>query len=207
MAQNQIKHVNKDFLLSACSDKAKRDTRIKEAHDVQCATLEKYTAVGTVLDVGAASGFFMKAAKDRGWKIYGNEISWPAIAWAKTNYNIDIDYGFLEEIQLDDNFFDAVVLWNTLEHTFNPKTTLEICYKALKINGLILIKVPNNKTGSELNKHYERVHLFEFTDLCLSTNLNKIGFKKIEPIKYEICPNYGVTSATYLYKKYETSTD
>lgn len=201
MSEEQVKETNKNFLLSACTVEKNRKARIKEAHEVQCVALEKYIDIGYIYDVGAASGFFLKAAMDRGWQVGGNEISVKGIAWAKENYNIDLDYGFFENIDLPNEYYNAVVMWNTLEHTHNPKTTLETCYRILKPGGLVLIKVPNNKTEQELNRYYETVHLFEFTNECLAAHLNAMGFKELESNYRDICPNYGVVAATYLYRK------
>lgn len=201
MDEFQIKEINKNFLLSACKNENTRMLRIKEAHDVQLALIEKYVDVGYVYDVGAASGFFMKAAFDKGWIAHGNDISSKAIKWAKDNYNFKIDYGFLEEQVIENGFYNAVVLWNTLEHTHNPKTTLEKCYNILKTNGVILIKVPNNKTAFELNRNYESVHLFEFTDECLVKHLNAIGFEELYINRNDVCPNYGVVAAIYLFRR------
>jgi SAM-dependent methyltransferase len=201
MDEEQIKETNKNFLLSACKVEKNRIARIKEAHEVQCEAIERHVNVGAVYDVGAASGFFLKAARDRGWEIGGNEVSEKGIEWAKENYNMDLDYGFLEEINLPDNYYDAVVLWNTLEHTHNPYTTLEVCHRILKPGGVILIKVPNNHTANELNRHYESVHLFEFTHECLHGHLINMGFEGLEANFRDVCPNYGVVAATYLYRK------
>ena len=201
MSEEKVKDTNKNFLLSACHNPKNREGRLREADELQCTTLEKYIGVGRVYDIGSASGFFLKAAKDRGWEVYGNEISTKAIEWEKENYNIDLDYGFFEETDVADNHFDAVVLWNTLEHTHNPKTTLDKCNDVLREGGLIYIKVPNNHTAQELNKNYEPVHLFEFTDDCLMKHLEAAGFEEVEVEKRDVCPNYGVVAARYVYRK------
>ena len=201
MSEEKVKDTNKNFLLSACHNPKNRESRLKEADELQCTTLERYINVGRIYDVGAASAFFLKAAKDRGWEVYGNEISTKAIEWAKENYDIDLDYGFFEEVELEKESFNSVVLWNSLEHTHNPKTTLDKCYSILKPGGLIYIKVPNNHTAQELNKNYELVHLFEFTDECLMKHLEAAGFEEVEVEKRDICPNYGVVALRCLYRK------
>lgn len=201
MTELEVKNTNKNFLLSACHNSKTRESRINEAKNFQLKLLEEYGNVGKVYDVGAAGGFFLYAARENGWEIGGNEISIAAIKWAKSNFNIDLDYGFFEEITLSEDYYDAVVLWNTLEHTHNPKTTLEKCYSILKKEGLLFIKVPNKKTAKELKTQYETVHLFEFTDECLCKHLDSIGFKKMWLEPNDVNPKSGVVAAIYLYKK------
>lgn len=202
MSQEEILNKNRNFLLSACKKDPFNNARIDEALDVQMKTLIEFSGIknGKVFDVGAASGFFMYAAKLCGWEADGNEISEAAIKWAKSNYNIDIRYGFVEYLDLPNDYYDAVVLWNTLEHTYNPKITLMKCRDILKFNGLLYIKVPNKITINELNTFYERVHLYEFTTNCLHNNLAKLGFKKIF-IKIVETARPGLLAAVYLYRK------
>lgn len=200
MTASQVKELNRNFLLGACVDINKRKGRIANAN-LQCAVLEKYISVGKLYDVGCSGGFFMKASIDRGWQASGNEVSLKSIEWAKNNYGFNIDYGVLEEIDHPSNYYDAVVLWNTLEHTHNPYTTIVTCYNMLRKDGLIHIKVPNKKTAKELKDHYERVHLFEFTDECLTYHLKNLGFEEIEMHRKIIENDRGIVAAVYLYRK------
>jgi len=198
---DKLKDSCRNQMLRACSDAEKERGRIIAA-DIQLNKLEEHIKCGRVYDVGAAGGFFMKAAHDRGWEVRGNEISEKAIAWAKKHYNIEIDYGFLEEIKHAWGTYDAVVIWNTLEHTYNPLETLVTAWAMLKPEGLIYIKVPNKKTPAALNKFYERAHLYEFTEECLSQHLEALKFQHIERwLGYN--PKSGVPDCEYLYRKEE----
>ena len=195
----KLKDDCRNQMLRACSDSTKEASRISDAN-VQLNTLEEYVTSGAIYDVGAAGGFFMKVAQDRGWEVYGNEISESAIAWAKERYGITIDYGFLEEIPLTWDSFDVVVIWNTLEHTYNPYDTLTVARAMLKPNGFIYIKVPNKKTPKALNKFYEKAHLYEFTEECLSLYLDALEFQCVERW-VGINPNSHVPFCDYLYRK------
>jgi len=198
-SKSALKIKNKGFLLSTCQRENPGEDRIKNA-DKQLDVLERHVSPGIVYDVGAAAGFFMKAARDRGWTVYGNEISERAIEWAKNHYGINIDYGFLEDLAIPESHFDAVVLWNILEHTYNPKATLEVCRKILKSGGLIFIRVPNKKTKEELVRFYTGRHLFEFTEKCLTGHLEAMGFKYVERNAGHN-PKSGVPHCDYLYRK------
>lgn len=198
-SKSGLKIKNRGFLLSTCRRENPGEDRIKDANEQQLDVLEKHISPGIVYDVGAAAGFFMKAARDRGWKVHGNEISERAIGWAKSNYAISIDYGFLEDLDVPTNYFDAVVMWNILEHTFNPRITIEVCKKMLKSGGLIFIRVPNKRTKEELIRFYTGGHLFEFTEKCLMGHLEAMGFKCVERNAGHN-PKSGVPHCDYLYR-------
>lgn len=195
-SRSELKRTYKNRMLSTCFKKHPGENRIKLANK-QLDALETYVSPGVVFDVGAAAGFFMKAAIDRGWIAHGNELSKKAIKWAKNTYNIDIEYGFLEELEVPKNHYDAVTLWQTLEHTPNPKRVLIAIKGMLKDEGLIFISLPNKQTIYDLKKHYTKDHPFEFTERCIERWLKIFGFQEIEKIKYTAGP----PCADYLYRK------
>jgi len=164
----------------------------------QLDVLETYTSPGIVYDVGAAVGFFMKVATDRDWVADGNELSETGIKWAKDRYDIDIEYGFLEELDVATNYYDVVVMWQTLEHMPNPKDVLIMARKMLKDGGLIFISLPNKQTLADLKNHYTEDHPFEFTEWCIEKWLKTLDFQEIEKLKFVAeQPPY----ANYLYRK------
>jgi len=169
---------NRSFMLRASSNKAKEAARLKDAHEGQLDLLEQYVKPGAVYDVGAAGGFFMKAARDRGWQVAGNELSASSVAWAKRAYDLDIDCCYLEDAGLPDGAFDAVVMWNVLEHVVDPVLTLRECHRILKPGGCILVKVPT-KNAAELRRHFEWKHFTEFSRNGLDHVLKQAGFVRL----------------------------
>lgn len=198
-SKEELKERCRHQMLSTCFAKNPGESRIKNANK-QLDVLEKYMKPGKVYDVAAAAGFFMKAALDRGWIPLGNEISVRAIKWASEHYRIAIQYGFLEELELDANYYDAIVLWNALEHMYNPRETLEICRDMLKVGGLIYIRVPDKSTIKELNEQYEPLHLYEFHSDGLAEHLENLGFKEIE-IWPGCTPDSDVRHCDFLYRR------
>ena len=186
-------------MLKACHNERKRRDRFEDAKH-QLDILERYAEPGLVFDVGAAAGFFMKVAMERGWKAHGNEISVKAIEWAKEQYGIDIEYGFFEDLELEKNAYDAVVMWNILEHTYDPKQTLLTSREILRASGLLFIKVPNKKIAEELRRHYATAHLYEFTEECLARHLEMLGFQGVERVASHY-PAGIVPECEYLYRK------
>jgi len=198
-SKDALKLALKNFMLSTYRDNPPGKRRIDDANK-QLDVLEKYMKPGIIYDVAASAGFFMEAAQNRGWSVWGNEISQAAIEWAREHYGLDIEYGFLEELELRANYYDAVVLWNSLEHMYDPKETLEICRNMLKVGGLIYIRVPDKMTIKELVEQYEPLHLYEFHSNCLAKHLENLGFEEIE-IWPGQNPSSSVHHCDFLYKR------
>jgi 2-polyprenyl-3-methyl-5-hydroxy-6-metoxy-1,4-benzoquinol methylase len=192
-----LKEQLKDFLLTASFREDSFKSRMKDA-DYQVSHLNKVINPGKVYDVGAASGFFMDEASRRGWQVNGNDVSKAAVEYAKKRYNFDIDYEFFEDVGLEENSLDAVVMWNTLEHTHNPAETILHAQKALKPGGVMYIKVPEIATAALLRSYYEPYHFFEFNVKSLSNFLTQTGFEKLEIVK--CWRRHSISATEYLYR-------
>lgn len=137
---------------------------------------------GKILDIGTASGGFLKVAKDRGWDTYGIEPNKWLCDWAKKNYNLNIIQGTLFDKKFPKNYFDVVTMWDVLEHVHDPAKTLKEIYRILKPGGLLVINYPD--IGSAVSRLMKRkwvflltVHLYYFTPKTISSLLSKNGFR------------------------------
>lgn len=177
-SKEELRERLKDFLLSASRNKNTEEKRLNKAQK-QMDVLNKYLPnKGKVFDVAAAGGFFLKKARENGWDIDGNEISIASREWAKNNYNIILKEEYFTDDDIDENYYDAVVFWNSFEHMHDPIEVLKKTYYILKEGGLIYIRVPN-KSQEMLRKHSEKLHSFEFNKNNLNSLLEKNGFEKI----------------------------
>lgn len=175
--KKEVLHNLRNFLLSACSTEERGKKRLDNAH-LQLDELEAHTAPGALYDVGANAGFIMKAAMGRGWEVAGNEVSAKAVRWARDRYGIDIFHGFLEDDETREGSFDAIVLWNTLEHLRDPVVSMEMVRSMLRSGGLVHIRVPV-KDAEEVLKFYEKEHMTEFTEGTMDLLRHKIGLEKV----------------------------
>jgi len=167
------------MMLTACSNKDKENRRVDKAND-QLDMIEKYVKNGVLYDVGAAAGFYMYAAKIRGWTVYGNDLSTLATKWAKEKYDIDIFNDFMEnDPNTIDQKFDLVVFWNTLEHMLNPIATMSRVNSMLKSKGYVHIRVPI-KNKNTINKFYEAGHTVEFNNEALDLLRIKNNLQLVE---------------------------
>lgn len=137
---------------------------------------------GKILDVGTAGGSFLSVAKKRGWDVFGCEPNVWLTQWCKKKYDIDVAPGTIFDMNLKDNSFDVVTLWDVLEHVPDPQKVLAECNRVLKPDGLLIVNYPD--IGSFVAKTMARkwvfllsVHLYYFDKISINTALEKSGFK------------------------------
>lgn len=111
----------------------------------------------TLLDIGAGTGYFLKLAKDRGFDVFGIEVSERASEFARENYGVNLlNITDIEEARFHDGSFDVVTLCHVVEHLLYPEVTLKEIYRILQHNGMLLIITPNCMTIETLLSRLNR---------------------------------------------------
>lgn len=97
----------------------------------------------SLLDVGAGSGHFVKAAKDAGLTTEGIELSDSGVQFAKQNFNIRLkQIDFVKEKELAPSY-EIITFWGVIEHVADPMQLLETAVRKLdKKRGMIVAEVP-----------------------------------------------------------------
>jgi SAM-dependent methyltransferase len=108
--------------------------------------IERYVAApGRILDIGCASGFFLRCAKDANWDIAGIEPS--EVLYTKAREVLgptaEIQCTTLQFSHLPFLSFDVVTLWDVLEHAPDPVDFLRLAGSFLKPGGYLFANVPN----------------------------------------------------------------
>ena len=105
--------------------------------------IEKIIRKGRILDIGCASGGFLRLARDREWETFGVEVSKTAAGIAEAKYGLNVMTGELNEAGFDDEFFDVITVSDVLEHVENPRSFLVEINRIMKKGGLLYIAVPD----------------------------------------------------------------
>jgi SAM-dependent methyltransferase len=142
--------------------------------------LESEVGVGRILDVGCASGDFLKVARSRGWSVYGAD---PSVAREQVEAEgIELVGTTVQDANLEIGSLDAITFWDVLEHVVDPIADLRRARELLKPHGIIALTVPDSanvlarasgrrwfgyKTAGE--------HLQFFTHQSLGTAFEKAG--------------------------------
>lgn len=147
---------------------------------------EKYaTKKGSLLDVGCASGFFLKVAKDAGWIVLGIEPNKWLGDYGRNKFGVEILSAAMDDAKFEDKVFDLITMWDVLEHMPNPKAGLLEANRVIKDDGILVISYPDY--GSIFSKMLGRKwwfflshHLYYFTPKTLEKMLNETGFEVIK---------------------------
>ena len=134
-----------------------------------------------LLDVGCHIGVMLEIAQERSWVATGVEPS----AWAAARgreRGLNVINATLANANLPDDSFDAVTLWDVVEHLTNPAGDLEHVYRVLKPGGVVAIHTIDIESllaramGSRWPWLME-MHLYYFSPRTLGRMLQQIGFK------------------------------
>jgi SAM-dependent methyltransferase len=142
---------------------------------------------GRLLDVGCGPGTFMMALRqlEPRWETVGIEPDPRAAALARQQH-LQIENSDLETATLTLGSFDAVTLWNVLEHLPDPLESLRCIHKLLRPDGMLYLAVPLCDSwdarlfgrywlGWELPRHF-----VIFNRATLQTILAQAGFEIIQ---------------------------
>ena len=137
---------------------------------------------GPVLDVGCNTGEALVALRARGFEVMGLEPNPEAAAVAR-GYGLDVIEASIEEAELPQSRFGAVLLSQVLEHVEAPAAVLEKVRPTLRPGGTIYVVVPNVDSlwRSFFGRHWVHwhvpFHLYHFTERALEKLCEQSGLE------------------------------
>jgi predicted SAM-dependent methyltransferase len=148
---------------------------------------------GTLLDIGAGTGYFLNRIKADGWTITGVEKSASARQYAEKKFGIAFhDPEYLS--QLPARSQDVISLWHVLEHLEKLNETIQLIYKLLKDDGAAIIALPNKNSIDAL--YYKENwaaydvprHLWHFSPDIMKMLAGKHGFRiaEMKPMYFDV---------------------
>jgi SAM-dependent methyltransferase len=145
--------------------------------------VRKYKRGGKILDVGCATGLFLaEMQKLGGWQAYGVEPGAEAAAAAVRAHGFEVHVGDLTSARYSDHMFDAVTLWDVLEHLHDPLGMMREVRRILRPHGILVMRTPSLRSwDSQVFGRYwagldSPRHLAIFTPVTLAALLEKAGF-------------------------------
>lgn len=143
-------------------------------------TLEQFSSGGRLFEVGCAYGFFLELAR-KTWRAEGCDISQEACEEARRN-QLTVQCGDFLELPLPAETYDAVCLWDTIEHLGRPDLYVEKAATILKRGGFLCITTGDiGSLTARVRKHKWRLihpptHLFYFDRVSITRLLDQKGF-------------------------------
>jgi SAM-dependent methyltransferase len=150
----------------------------------RCRAIARYKDGGRLLEIGCANGLFLDAMRRRGgWQLEGVEVSAPAAGYAREELGLDVFCGSLQDAEFPAGRFDAVVMWDVLEHVHQPRETLVEIRRVLKPDGVFVFRLPlldaweRRLFGPYWAGWDAPRHLTLFSRETLALMLDKAGFR------------------------------
>jgi len=113
-----------------------------------------------LLDVGCSSGAFLHAAVKLGFRAEGVEPAPKAAATAQAA-GLKVHQGLLQEAGYADGQFDAITLFEVIEHLQHPQELLKECRRILRPGGILLVGTGNAGSWSmaAMGARWEYLHI------------------------------------------------
>jgi SAM-dependent methyltransferase len=139
-----------------------------------------------LLEVGCGLGYFLDVAFEEGFDVSGLEFNDYAVQRLRRKYAFQIFSGSLETIRLEPQSFDAVAMFDVIEHLLDPFGALDRLHEAMRPGGLLVLSTMDSESlmSRLLGKRLEdfrrtREHLFFFSRKTLTAVLRRHGFEPV----------------------------
>jgi SAM-dependent methyltransferase len=139
-----------------------------------------------LLDFGCGAGDFLRRMHALGWDVAGLDMAEPPVARIRDQFGLPVHLGTLPSSLWSRACFEAITMWQSLEHVHQPLDVLRGAYRLLTAGGRLLVAAPNFDScasrlygaswyGLDLPRH-----LTHFTPRTLRMMLRRAGFERVE---------------------------
>ena len=147
-----------------------------------------------ILDVGCSNGSGVFIANSLGLQAEGIDPSEKAVNDGKRR-GLKLHAGFLNDVAFDNSSFDAITLYEVIEHVSEPIALLNECARILRPNGVLLVgtgnidswtrKIQKNKWDFfDMKKHGG--HISFFSPKSLNILASQTGFSVVKIITHSV---------------------
>lgn len=139
-----------------------------------------------LLEIGCSAGMFLFHARDYVHEVVGLDYDSKSAEFATEKCHCQVIAGGIEDADFEEESFDIICLFQTLEHIQNPVEFIAKVKKYLKPHGIIHIEVPNlhdalvyayNLPNHHGNFYFHSAHYWYFTKKSLLLLMEQSGFK------------------------------
>ena len=157
--------------------------------------LRRLPPTGLALEVGAGTGWMLRALRERGWRALGNERSLEAALVARAAAGVPMFVGDLGAVR-PAPALDLVIMFHVLEHLADPLAELRAVARRLRPGGVLVLGLPNIASWQARlsGRHWMHLdvprHLCHFTPDSIERALAVSGYRmtRIDFRSYEHDP-------------------
>ena len=150
---------------------------------------------GRLLELGPGRGHFLAAANDAGFEVIGVEASPSLARRIEVDFDVPVEQGFLEEVELPRDGFDFICMFHVFEHIEDPPGLLRRIHELLAPGGLVAIEVPNIGSAMAARRgdtwgavQLVDLHISHFTPETLSPLVAAAGFDVVDVDTISVWP-------------------
>ena len=146
----------------------------------RAAIMDRHSRGGRLLDIGCGPGYFLEVLGDK-WRGQGVDVS-EYICGVARERGHDVTQGVFSTELFEPESFDAVTLWNALEHFPDPATVLRDINTVLRPGGVVGIYTCDagslfaRATGPRWHLYLIPEHLVFFSRGTLRRMMQQAGF-------------------------------
>lgn len=146
--------------------------------------LQKFKPEGRLFEIGAAYGFFLELAS-RHWQVRGIDIAQDAVTFAREQLSLDVASGDFLHLEGEDEVYDIICMWDTIEHLENPIAYIEKASRWLKPGGILALTTGDidSLVARARKQHWRLIHppthLFYFSENTLKQALERFDLHVI----------------------------
>lgn len=158
--------------------------------------LERERGPGRLLDIGCGTGLFLAVARRRGWEPHGVDDCKEATDHARDHFGLEVWDGEFTDFVADGERFDAITMWDIIEHARDPVGLLEAARGVLAPGGVIGISTPNQRSildvvagalyrlsggrvTGPLEKFYIEQHFLYYSPATLEASIRRAGLQVV----------------------------
>lgn len=173
----------------------------------RCRLVRRHVAAGRLLDVGCATGDFLsEMARQPGWSVMGVEPSPDAGRYAAGS-GLTVVRGVLNDGAFAAGSFDAVTMWDVLEHVYDPRAVIAEAARILRPGGVLVVNHPN--TASLDRRIFGRLwvgyelprHLYLYPSEQLGRLMGEYGLREVERTCFYGSHAAAVDSLIYVFEE------
>ncbi len=151
---------------------------------------------GQILDIGCGGGFFLSYFDSKKWKKMGMEIDPDTVAFAESQFGLEVKLWDSKHIPLPDQSMDVIVFRGSFEHMLYPDLVAQEAVRVLKPNGYVYIcAIPNGESfcariyREKWNQFDAKEHIFLFSQRTLKRLFEPLGTTCVKSLfPYEETP-------------------